>query len=261
MFQENENFKELIGLLQSKDELIKEEVEKVVHGFLNHPIFDSVMFYSGQSVRIVEHSNFRYLYVSENIQNIVGYTAEEFKKGGIFFTYRRVHPADFLSFAKITFKVYQALNKMSTNEKLSSRFKFDSRFKCKDGSYKRILQHAHILSLDSNGKPSIVLFISSDISKLKKKNIIDYELSTYYPEKGFVTVLEAWDNVDTDIPLSLRELEIVKLIAEGLTEKEIGSKLFISTHTVKNHRKNILHKTGIKNAPELVKVAVNNGWV
>jgi DNA-binding NarL/FixJ family response regulator len=58
--------------------------------------------------------------------------------------------------------------------------------------------------------------------------------------------------------LSKREMEIVKLLAEGLTSIQIADKLFIAEHTVKTHRKNILRKTGVTNTSQLVQFALNN---
>jgi DNA-binding NarL/FixJ family response regulator len=58
--------------------------------------------------------------------------------------------------------------------------------------------------------------------------------------------------------LSKREIEIIKLLAEGLTSFQIGEKLFIAEHTVKTHRKNILRKTGAGNTSQLVQFALNN---
>jgi DNA-binding NarL/FixJ family response regulator len=58
--------------------------------------------------------------------------------------------------------------------------------------------------------------------------------------------------------LSKREVEIVKLLAEGLTSLQIADKLFIAEHTVKTHRKNILRKTGASNTSQLVQFALNN---
>jgi DNA-binding NarL/FixJ family response regulator len=54
--------------------------------------------------------------------------------------------------------------------------------------------------------------------------------------------------------LSTRETEIIYLIADGLPNKDIADKLFLSVHTVKTHRKNIIKKLGInfKNASELI---------
>lgn len=50
---------------------------------------------------------------------------------------------------------------------------------------------------------------------------------------------------DDNVPrLSSRETELIHLIAEGLTNKEIAEKLFLSVHTIKTHRKNIIKKLG-----------------
>ena len=51
--------------------------------------------------------------------------------------------------------------------------------------------------------------------------------------------------------LTDREIEIIKLLLEGKSSKEIGEKLFISKHTVDTHRRNILEKTGTKTTAEL----------
>jgi DNA-binding NarL/FixJ family response regulator len=61
--------------------------------------------------------------------------------------------------------------------------------------------------------------------------------------------------------ISDRELEIIKLIAEGYINKEIADRLFISNHTVNTHRKNIMQKLGINNTPGIVLFAVKEGLV
>jgi len=52
--------------------------------------------------------------------------------------------------------------------------------------------------------------------------------------------------------LSIREIEVLGLIMQGLTNLEIADKLFISYETVKSHRKHILVKTGAKNTAALI---------
>ena len=59
--------------------------------------------------------------------------------------------------------------------------------------------------------------------------------------------------------LSYRELEVLKLIAEGLTNNAIAEKLFVSRRTIETHRQNILEKTQVKNTAALVKYAVEHG--
>jgi DNA-binding NarL/FixJ family response regulator len=59
--------------------------------------------------------------------------------------------------------------------------------------------------------------------------------------------------------LSVRELEVLKLIAQGYSSTVIGNKLFLSPQTIDTHRKNILKKLNLHNVKELTKFAVQHG--
>ncbi|QNH62676.1 response regulator [Hymenobacter sediminicola] len=59
--------------------------------------------------------------------------------------------------------------------------------------------------------------------------------------------------------LSKRELEVLRLIAEGLTNAEIADRLFTSKRTIETHRQNIIEKTQAKNTAALIKFAVSSG--
>jgi len=61
--------------------------------------------------------------------------------------------------------------------------------------------------------------------------------------------------------LTNSELEIVKLIADGLTTKEIAARKFISFHTVISHRKNIFRKLGVTSISELIMYSIKAGWI
>jgi len=61
--------------------------------------------------------------------------------------------------------------------------------------------------------------------------------------------------------LSEREVEIIKCLAEGLNTKDIADQLFISEHTVKTHRRNIMHKMNVKTSAELVKKAIDSDLI
>ena len=62
-------------------------------------------------------------------------------------------------------------------------------------------------------------------------------------------------------PLTPRELEVTKQIAEGLTSEEIAEILVISKKTVDRHRANILEKLGMRNRVELTRYAIKRGLV
>jgi DNA-binding NarL/FixJ family response regulator len=61
--------------------------------------------------------------------------------------------------------------------------------------------------------------------------------------------------------LTPRELEVLKLIAEANTSKEIAEKLFISIKTVDRHRQNILDKLGMRDRVELTRYAIRRGLI
>jgi DNA-binding NarL/FixJ family response regulator len=61
--------------------------------------------------------------------------------------------------------------------------------------------------------------------------------------------------------LTVREREIIKLIAEGKSSKEIGGLLFISSRTVQHHRANLMKKLNIKKTADLIKYAIQKGYV
>jgi DNA-binding NarL/FixJ family response regulator len=65
---------------------------------------------------------------------------------------------------------------------------------------------------------------------------------------------------ETD-PLTPREREVLKLVAEGKSSKEIANLLFISASTVSNHRASIMEKLSLNKATDLVKYAIRKGYI
>jgi DNA-binding NarL/FixJ family response regulator len=61
--------------------------------------------------------------------------------------------------------------------------------------------------------------------------------------------------------LSPRETEVLELVAEGQTSKQIAATLIISEKTVDRHRTNMLEKLGLHDRVELVRFAIRNGLV
>ncbi len=61
--------------------------------------------------------------------------------------------------------------------------------------------------------------------------------------------------------VSPREKEVLELLSQGLTDQKIAEQLFISFHTVKTHRKNLLLKFDAKNGAELIKKALEKGHI
>jgi DNA-binding NarL/FixJ family response regulator len=90
-------------------------------------------------------------------------------------------------------------------------------------------------------------FLSPDVSG----QVVDHFLN-----KNAVPVSESpWER------LTSRERAIVKLVAEGRTNRSTAEFLNVSPKTVEKHRASMMHKLGLKNATELVLMALQQGWV
>lgn len=104
---------------------------------------------------------------------------------------------------------------------------------------------------------SIVEIIDSVNETAKgKKFFCGQILDTIHQEGIDVEELSDSEFTCEPIVLSQREIEVITLIAEGLTNVEISDKLFLSKHTVNTHRKNIMNKLGVKNTAGIVMYAV-----
>ena len=115
-------------------------------------------------------------------------------------------------------------------------------------------------------KSGIKNFISKDcntdefLSALKATSANEKYFSSYILD--VLLSKKIWDsNEDNNINLTNKEIEIIKLLAQGKTTKDIAKEIFISYHTVNTHRKNILAKLNINNTSELVMYAVKKGIV
>ena len=105
------------------------------------------------------------------------------------------------------------------------------------------------------------------------KNIAHYELATAIRkvmsgEQAFsedISTSLAGKAVEknaqgVEVELTEREIEILTLIAEGFSSKQIGEKLFISPRTVDTHRTNLMNKLDIHNIAGLIRFALKNGY-
>ncbi|MEO0472951.1 MAG: response regulator transcription factor [Bacteroidota bacterium] len=88
---------------------------------------------------------------------------------------------------------------------------------------------------------------------------------SFYSHEVTDTLLQIPPNISEEDPnpsvLTEREQEILVLIAEGLSNNEIGEKLFISPRTVDTHRTNLMKKLGLHNVAGLVRYAFRKGLV
>lgn len=117
--------------------------------------------------------------------------------------------------------------------------------------------------MDAGVKGFLIKNVGKDT--LDKAILTVYRGGTYYSEELFNFFTKKFSEppkpTEPEIALTSREKEILQLLAEGLGNKEIAEKLFISERTVVGHKSNLLAKTGTKSAISLLAYAIKKGLV
>ncbi len=125
------------------------------------------------------------------------------------------------------------------------------RISCPKGNNHRSHFQIFPIMFDENDCPVLGMYIIHDVEPFLIKDIwwcrykLDDKIFVYHCENGQLT--------EGDI-LTPRESEILKLLVEGASSKEIASSLFLSVNTVDNHRRNMLKKTGAVDTSALIHI-------
>jgi DNA-binding NarL/FixJ family response regulator len=86
----------------------------------------------------------------------------------------------------------------------------------------------------------------------------------YVPPRLSEKLEDAWENIRKGLcrsDLTIREREVLKLIAEGKANQQIADDIFVSVHTVERHRANIMQKLNLKKTADLVRYAIQKGYI
>ncbi|MBK6834411.1 MAG: response regulator transcription factor [Bacteroidetes bacterium] len=128
-----------------------------------------------------------------------------------------------------------------------------SMYNSKEMVKEALLAEADGYVLKSDGKETLI----KALTKINNNG-------TFFSEEIIPIIISQYKNhthKETSIPLSRREEEVLNLIVNEYTSKEIAEKLFISKQTVDTHRLNIMSKTGCKSLVGLIKFAVKSGYI
>lgn len=109
-----------------------------------------------------------------------------------------------------------------------------------------------------------IIYKTADTSELQMALETTIRRRKFYGEEVLELIMEipAAKEQSKEIPqLTFAENDIVKLIVQGMTTKEIAAQKHISFHTVMTHRKNIFRKLNVNSSSELILFAIKAGWI
>ena len=172
-----------------------------------------------------------------------------------------IHPDDIEFVAKAEAVATDFFYKKVGYEKmLNYKISYSIRFQLANGEYALFNHQSLMLTLDDNGGLGKSLNIHTRIDHLSNQNTYKVSFIGLNGETSFMNLNPNEKNQDV-IEFSKREIEILKLISNGLTNTEIAQQLCISDQTVKKHRSNILAKSDTKNMAQLIKICVFQGII
>lgn len=219
-------------------------------------------FHKNSYFFIIDFQTMFYVHVSKGVFHILGYKPEPFYKYGLDYAFQCIRPEILDPLKKIHEKLFGYFFQTPVEERLKLKFSFNLHVNHADGRILNILQQTIFTQITINGDPLTDFSTVTDITGFQKENALKLTIHKLNEEQIFEEVYQY--EVPVFIRYSLdgwtkRELELLNLLSQKLSSKEIAEKLFISPNTVDTHRRNMLRKANCKNTTELLFWAKENG--
>lgn len=196
-------------------------------------------------------------FVSPGITAVLGYMPEETNTA---FFIDKLHPDDKPYFLQFEHRIAEFFKSLPFDKIQNYKAQYDFRILAKNNKYVRLLHQAVQIDYDESNFYR-TLDLDTDISHIKPEGIPTFSIIGLDGEPSYYNITETNTLSQSYDLFTRRERLILKLIVENKSSKEIADKLFISSHTVNAHRKNILKKANAKTPVELVCRALQEGWV
>lgn len=257
MMNRFEVLKEVYSAQQNYLALSSKDIKPVDFDYLISQIFSPGPFF----YYILDSPTLTFDFCSVSMPQLLG---RQFDEESLNTLLERIHPDDFDFLLKCeNFVAVFLKQKVSPDKIIKYKISYCVRLKVTDGTYHLFLLQNIAMQTTEDGALLKVLGIHSDISHITQTNNYKLSLTGLDGEPSYLglDVDEGIEVKPTVNPFSNRELEVIKLLGEGLTAKNIADQLHVSEETVKSHKKNILQKANFKNSTALVAFCVRQGLI
>ncbi|HET8859589.1 LuxR C-terminal-related transcriptional regulator [Marivirga sp.] len=212
---------------------------------------------------VIDSPTLSFEFVSPTVEDILGVPANELTMENLI---ERLHPDDMDFFIKAEHLVADFLqNRIRSSQIPDYKISYCLRERTNSGEYKTMLLQTLTLQCTEEGALLKVLGVHTDISHITKVNNYKLSLIGLNGEPSFleldVMAPNPWEMTAEKSILTKREIEIIKLTAEGLTSKEIADRLFVANETINSHKKNAMSKMGFKNTYKLISYCIRKGLI
>ncbi|HMR82723.1 MAG TPA: LuxR C-terminal-related transcriptional regulator [Niabella sp.] len=219
----------------------------------------SEIFCAGPSYYyIVDFATRKIEYISSSVKEVTGLDPAAVCFNDIV---NCVHPDDIPYIQTAEEFNLKKMKELGTHLTLQTKMAYCFRERTASGNYEMFQLQALSIDIDATKNSYRILNIHTNINHITPVNNYTLTLTGINGHNLFLQFdLRKQLELAQDRPVyTPRELEIVKLIAQGLETNQIAQHLFISPHTAKTHRKNIMQKADARNTAQLVNFCLQKG--
>lgn len=223
---------------------------------LNSPL-GSLFSHTIPMMYLLDYTTGKYMRISKSSSLILGYPAQTYLDGGVEFAAKQFHPEHLnLLNKKIFPDRFAFLQAIRPEQHPNYVFTYNLSLKNRKNEYKNFIQRNIFIKSDSNGSPLLSLGMVVNIDNYPTRHVVSHKIervdSNVMLDSPALVSKTNYFLRDEQGQLTKREIEILSLLADGKSSKEIANRLFISEGTVNIHRKNMLQKTNCVNVAALV---------
>lgn len=228
---------------------------KIAERFL--PFFRLIDKLKTSIIIVTDFHKGNYFYVSERFNKMFGFEKNKVPDMNQLWFRKRFHPNDYIiNVAGIEF--HKFIMQQPAENRKNFKLTHDFRMRNESNQWIRLLVQDYILETDKLGNPWLIMKLC-DTSPMQDVNAPATSVCRNIQNNEVIFSLEGSQHITENI--SVREKEVLKLIADGMKSNEIAEKLFISSNTVNNHRRNMINKLKVSNTTEAVKLAIKLGII
>lgn len=242
-------------IVEGLDPLIRFSRHKIAHFTKYLPVFYMLDYTTGH-----------YMSMSDTVKELLGFTTRDFMAEGMSLLAENLLENDLKILNEKMFPSRLALLR-DTPQLEHKDYVFTHNFQMRNASKRmtHLLQQSCFVKSGQDGRPLIGLGIVINIGHYSQSSGVTQlieKICPDSPEQQPQTISQTtYFAREEDHLLTRREKEVLLWMAEGLSTKQIADKLFVSEHTVVNHRRHMIQKTNTSNAPALISFAIKNGII
>lgn len=225
----------------------------------HRPMLQALATLGNSGVSVFDLFKKSHLFYSPNFGSLLGYSSAIIQKNGHDFWDSKIHPDDFIALMENGISLLKLFFQFSTDEKVNYKLINEYRILNAANNYVRIIEQHQALELDKSGNiwltlSTIDLSPNQNLSEEFKSLLHNFRTGNIIPFRDEKKELD-----EIGLALSKREIQILRMVKEGLLSKEISYNLDISLNTVNTHRQHVLEKLGVNNSMEAVLYASRLG--